>query len=531
MAKFTRLLVCSFALGGCSVEADAPFPQPDSEIEDRVGDLPDEEELVAEVCAPDHYVTLLAQGTKCTDLGPWDGARLFPDSLLYATAEVESVPDEMARYCTYTWKGNGEPTWMAFENSSLFEIATRDCLAITPQSDPISDAIAPALRDNFRWLAGRVSATDVDSAMSEDFRAPTTVALVDTFPHHEPSSPLSNHGPVMQTVIEDIACPDSDCAVDVPAYLGLPRTDSGPNPALGGYIGLQSDLARAIYVATERYREAEDAGAANNLVINLSVGWEPSMFGDAGSGAAVDAVYTALERARCAGALPIAAAGNSSGLRCNEDPLAPASWEQHPRPSLQRCNDLGVPNAVQDSPGGYSPLVYAVGGLAGPIESMAGTRNAGKPRLFAPASHVVAGEPMTPSMTGTSLAAAATSGAAALVWSYHSSLRPNDVMQLLYDYGASTPATADFGLGAGAVQIHRLDVCEALAAACSDPLSHCTNVPALSCGGTIPHTPDALVAAVDGLSLTPRQAHVQGHPPACATTPAASTMRCGCSRA
>lgn len=503
MANLTRLLACTFVLGGCSVEAGAPLPLPDAELEDRVGDLPDEDDLVAQVCAPDHYVTILSSGTQCTDIGKWKGTRLFPTSMFYATAEEDSLPTEMARYCTYEWTGGEAVPWQAFEGNPLFEAATRDCRAITPQGDPIADALAPALRDNFRWLAGRVDATDVDSASSEADRAPTTVAVVDTFPHHEPAKPLSDHGPVMQQVIADIACPDAtNCAVDIPAYLGLPRTKDGMNTMLGGYIGLQSDLARAIYVATEQYREAADSGEAYNLIINLSVGWETGLFGDAGTGAAVDSVYVALERARCVGGLPIAAAGNSSGLSCSEEPLAPASWEQELRPTLQRCADLGLTDsAVQDSSGGYSPLVFAAGGLATPTESMPGTRNAGKPRLFAPASHVVAGDPMTPSKTGTSLASAVTSGAAALVWSYHPDLRANDVMQLLYDYGAGTGSTSDFGLpSAGPMQIRRLDVCESLAAACADPGSSCAKVPTLSCNAPVPYTADDLFAIVDGLS-------------------------------
>lgn len=505
MAKLTRLLVCSFVLGGCSVEAGAPFPQPTDEIEERYGELPDEEELVAEVCTPDHYVAVLNQGTKCPKINGWNEARLFPDSLLYTSTENEDseLPAEMARYCRYAWAGDETPTWQDIEGSDLFETTSRDCRAVTPQTNPLAAALAPALRDNFRWLAGRLDATDLDSPSSESDRSPIRVAVVDTYPHHEPTAPNSTHGPVMQTVIEDIACPSSPCAVDVPAYLGLPRIEDGVDLVHGGYLGLQSDLAHAIYIATEQYRQALDAGTAEHLIINLSVGWEPSVFGDTGGGnSAVDAVYVALERARCLGALPVVAAGNSSGLACSEEPLAPAIWEENPRPGFTRCDALGLTNSyVPDTPGVYSPLVYSIGGLASPTESMAGTRNAGKPRLFAPASHVVAGDPMTPSMTGTSLAAASASGAAALLWSYQPTLPANRVMQLLYAFGANTTAVSDVGLGGATFPIHRLDTCASLVAACAIPGAQCGNIPApLTCGGLIPYTPDDLFAITDNLS-------------------------------
>lgn len=512
MPTFPRLLVCLLALGGCSAATDARLPDSEPEAEDRLGELPDEDQLYKQVCSPDRYVAVLSSGTQCPQLNGWSGSRVFPDAWLHETAEDDSLPPELARYCRYRWTDDGVPPWQQFETHPAFESVGRDCRAIAPQSDPISDALAPALRDNFRWLAGRLDANDLDSANSEASRAPTTVAVVDTLPKHEPTNALSNHGPVMQAIIEDLACPDSTCAVETPAYLGLPRTDKGINIAQGGYMGTYSDLARAVYRSTEEHRAAMDSGTSDNLIINLSLGWEPSLFGDVGGSPAVDAVFSAIERARCAGAIVVAAAGNSSGLRCTEEPLAPAAWEEYPRPDLARCGDLGLTaSAVQDTPGGYSPLVYAVGGLAGPNDSMVGTRNAGKPRMFAPASHVVAGDSMTPSMTGTSVATAAVSGAAAMVWSYRPNLAANQVMQVLYGLGVGTAATADFGLSGGGAPVRRLDLCNAVKAVCFNP-AHCSGVPALTCGGPIPHPVDDLFATVDSLSPTrdvPKFAAVQ----------------------
>ena len=520
MPSFSRLLctfVCSSIAVGCSA-SDAPLPEPEPEPEpklvERLGELPVSQELVDAVCTPNNYVAVLASGTKCPKIGAWNETRVFADATFYATAEQATVPAEMARYCRYSWTGDNPP-WQQIENHSAFTIAERDCRAVTLQSDPLSDALAPALRDNFHWLAGDVDATDLNSASSEQFRAPVTVALVDGLPHAEPTDVTSNHGPVMKAVIEDIACPDATCAVEVSPHLGLPRTEDGVDFVHGGYIGLYYDLARGIYRATEAWREAKDKGETSHLVINLSVGWEAAAFGDLGSSPGVNAVHMAIERARCLGAIPVVAAGNSSGLFCNETALAPALWEELPRPDLNRCADLGLTtSAVQDAPGGYSPLVYSLGGLQSPSESMTGTRNDGKPRLFAPASHVVAGDAMTASGTGTSFAAATGSGAAALLWSYRPDLAPNEVMQVLYGQGVGTTATADYGLSGGGAPIRRLDVCQAMKAACDGP-ANCPGVPVLACTGAQPYTADDLFAIADSLDHKRDYPKFSGAPAMC----------------
>src|SRR5262249_17039286 len=107
--------------------------------------------------------------------------------------------------------------------------------------------------------------------------------------------------------------------------------------------------------------------AAPKLVINLSVGWSPE-FGDQRQ--ASQTIFKLISRARCAGALVFAAAGNRFGG--NQQPVYPAPWADKPLPKE------GCPKA------GGLPVLYAVAGVE-VDDGMAGlTRERAIPELFAP---------------------------------------------------------------------------------------------------------------------------------------------------
>ncbi|MBV1860235.1 MAG: S8/S53 family peptidase [Nannocystaceae bacterium] len=459
------------------------------------------------VCDSSHQVARMpmsdqpGQSTVCKDFPAigWEAEPLFAS----ATAPA-SVLD---RYCRYTFVPAAGATTgdvsALVKSLPTAEIGV-DCQAVTPQGQAITDTIGQELDEFFGYVAGRVDGTGLDDAYPYAVRSAVQTTVIDTYPNAEPSKPISSHGPFVMSIIERIACPQgmAGCDIEVGAALGLPRTELGMNPDhRGGVVGLQSDLAHGIFEALERYR----ASPNGHSVMNLSVGWESELFGGsspANMPPSVRAVYDVLRMARCEGSLIIASAGNSSGLTCNEEPLAPGRWEELPAPTGAECSSMGATAFVPDS-ASYTPLVHAVGGMAGAKSRMLSSREFGMPRLVAAASHAVArprhGLPDLTIRTGTSVSAAVASAAASLVWSYAPDLSASDVMDVLYTSGVSSSVLSDFGVGA-AVGIHRIDTCRAVKHACTLPGSDCGKLGVtLKCQTSAPVSLPNMVAAIEDL--------------------------------
>lgn len=508
------LAACALALGGCADEADEPSS------EHRVGVLPppligipistnplttaELDTLNADVCDPAHMVGRRGTGVGCPDIGSWVGKRVFPGA---------NTPAELAAYCYYNWP-NGTP-----DATEISTLATRsvflpenggelapDCRAVQPQSDAISEQIGGGLQSLFHWYAGRVGTTMFGDPGPLQPPASIATVVVDTIPQGGVTNPTSDHGLIVESVVEAFACPGADCTVDVQHQLGLPRTNQGINVVQGGVIGLQSDLARGIFFAVEDYLDLGQ-NAPEHLVINLSVGWEPSLFSGqdpTDATPAVDTVYDAIRYARCHGALVIAAAGNSNGLVCDEQALAPGRWEESLAPLQQSdCDAVGVSNGVFDS-ANYAPLVHSVGGLDGLEDPMPGTRENGMPRLAAPATHGVAdlGAGPVEVRTGTSIASAVAAGAASLVWAHNPDLSPSQVMGALYSMGHDVGTeTAGFGAYGGGSDVRRLDTCRALKLVCNLPGARCNdvNLP-LACNTSSPTSVAALAEDIAALT-------------------------------
>ncbi len=418
--------------------------------------------LRAAVCSP-HVMVARSQDGSCDSVGAWVAHRVFPGS----------GSPSLAQYCRYTWPHPESPPPGPAVDALVASVGEgdigADCQAVTPEADAIGEVAGAAMRDIFYWSAGRVRGEEIVAAYPQATRAPVTVAVVDTYPSHEPPDPVSNHGPIVASLVDAFACPGGPCPVIVTHTLGLPRVDEDKTPDLvrGGVVGTQSDLARGIYDAVR------DSPDAQRLIINLSVGWDARLFGGEGfavQAPAVEAVRSALEYARCSGALVIAAAGNDGDLTCTEEALAPARWEEEPAPDATTCEALVGPGHATFG-GGYEPLVFAVGGLSWSGAAMPGTRHDGVPRLAASATRAPAApragldEPVV--RTGTSMAAAAVTGAASLIWSLDPSLTPAGVMDILYANGHPVGVQrSDFGPNGGNDPVHSLDVCEAVVAAC-----------------------------------------------------------------
>jgi len=161
--------------------------------------------------------------------------------------------------------------------------------------------------------------------------------------------------------------------------------------------------------------------------------------------------------------LVIAAAGNTSGNTSDptqgSGPTYPAAWELEAAPACVAC-----------PAGAACPLVYSVGGVDGADNPLANARPLARPQLTAPAFAVpgikaVAGvDTVVGPFTGTSVAAAAVSAAAAMVWLQNGAADPRQVMAGLYSTGVDLGVAADFCASASCPSIHRIALCSALQA-------------------------------------------------------------------
>lgn len=410
------------------------------------------------VCPASRVTVLRASGacplTVNGDFGKWDGGPLFPNS-----ADIPAL----AAVCAYEWKPNAtaKPDWKPLQVAPYTNLGS-DCEVNWPQGDALSDLVAPTLRDAFFEHIGRIDAADLPSAAA----TPVTVVLPDTASHF--NVPMnSDHAANMAGIIRSIACPTgAACNLTIERRLALPLLGDGViDWDNGGYFGSQNHLALAIYNAVSAWNQ----GPGGPLILNLSLGWEPTKFGGTGvpvsMPAAVQGVFRTLQYARCRGAAIFVAAGNVAGDDCIEGPLAPARWEGVMGPTVAYCqSQFGVnppwnPNS--------QPLVHAVGAVDHQERPLQSTRVEGRPRLAAPGFLAVADGPtgLTSAISGSSVATAVVSGTAALLWSRNSGQNAGWIFNRIYASAEPMLPTAisDFGPQG---EIRRVSVCAAIDYAC-----------------------------------------------------------------
>ncbi|HEY0132993.1 MAG TPA: S8 family serine peptidase [Nannocystis sp.] len=498
-------------LGACDETPGRAAPGPSeapSATTPREGQQADDDEPItvpADQC-PDDRRIVRAPPAACVsvpgDHGHWNAVQLFADGTP-SLAGAGTPPPGLAGYCQLTWAPDTSHAAPDLQVLGPLGAHESDCEVVWQQSDVLSDALSPALSATYLDHLDAPEAGDLLGA-----RHPVVVAVIDSL-SKATADGRSSHGESVGALIDGVQCPDAACDSRVRYRLALPRylnqqDETQVDWVKGGNFGSQGELAKAIFGAV---REWENHGSAGHLILNLSVGWEPS-FGGPGAPAdmpaPVRAVFDAMQYASCKGALIVAAAGNAAGA-CEEGPMAPAMWENHLAPSNAVCETIGAPAA----PGrpAITPndrLVYAVAGLRHDGRLLASTREKGRPRLAAPAFVAVndaAGAPNIP-MTGSSLAAASVSAVASLVWSYQHTLSPGAVIQQIYAAGVADVATtlADFGVK----QVtHRVSACKALAACTTTPTSEC---PAVVCDDVPPDIIGlgaASTAAFAGLATPP----------------------------
>jgi hypothetical protein len=490
MHHMRNIRISSFLLVLAAVACEPPGDGFESASKLRELELTPELESAA--CPAWRQVARLhPQAPGCPQVSGWAGSPLFDDA-----------PGELGDYCRYIWTGPGDADTSQLEAHPALVALAADCEVVFEQGgDAMWTAIGDDLEVLFHHAIGRATATDLDLTNTESSRSPVVVAVIDSIPEPVPETPRSEHGKLMASIVEDIACPDplAACSVEAVNVLGLPRYGLGQKDLVhGGYYGSQVDIAQAIYSTVDAWLLQDWSEGTPKLIISLSLGWEGEVFGDTSAPVrpAVEAVHDAIEYAYCHDAIIVAAAGNE-GYLCATEPLLPGGWEQLPAPDAARCAELGAP--APSLGGGYRPLVYSVGGLTHEYEPMPGTRANGMPRLAAAATHAVAGGDST-ALTGTSVGSAVAAGTAALVWSYNPNFPPAAVMTGVYAGGTSLPLTADYaGPGVTGTTVHAINACGALAGVCSHPSSTCPAMPLACLGAPAPLTLDDLFAEIGAL--------------------------------
>ncbi|MEZ4435101.1 MAG: S8/S53 family peptidase [bacterium] len=414
-------------------------------------------------------------GEGCPVVADWEAQPLFPGAVAgplqqfcrYARTRVRAVSPRHARII------DASPD-CAIVTSQAAPSPRRLPGPIGPSPDgspqlgdghPLVDTVAPRLH------AAHIARWSLPTPPPA-VRNPVLVAVLDTigdqtsYPSADDDVPLetlhSTHGPAMQAIISAIA---PDARID--AIQAMPEGNDDPSH---GHYGRLGQLAVALYHATT-------VGAGERLVINLSLGWDPANrpprmnpASDAALPSALRhlagrnlgvselAVYAAVSHAACTGALVVASAGNDPLGLGETGSLLPAAWAQDVLPA-RLCDGFAR------APLGNRPLLLAVGGVDLRDRRLSNARNVSTPRLVAPAEQAAVRLPVGDwvVLTGTSVAAAVASGAAAAVWQQRPGATAADVAAALYQGGVRLGRPAEVRHAGSTFEQRRLSVCGALA--------------------------------------------------------------------
>jgi hypothetical protein len=423
------------------------------------------------------------------------------------------VAAQLARFCVYeaesSWKKSAAP-FASPRHHGLVRL-DRDCAAMSVAgSGDLTPADLEALSAQFFAAAGRPRGMEINNQLG------VRLAFVDTEPTGDgvPTHPgNAKHGYTLAHIARRLVCSPQHperCAARITTRLALPildfdaasESETKIDSNHGGGIGTQMDLADAIYGEVNEWRaHLPRADAPQHLVLNLSLGWDPALFGGGKEASIADlqagtqAVYRALQYAKSLDVLVLAAAGNKRDC-CPQTsgPLLPAAWEQ------------GAPSDDAHRDSTLTPLVYAVGGVDAYGSALGNARPDGMPPRAAIGENAVVtawneGEKQFSSTwlyTGSSVATAVVSSTAALVWDSFPLLDSAAVMKTLYDSGKPLPMMASFtanGPSTTPLQTHQIAVCNALRYACTlnggpCPLSsdeECTSP--RTAAANLPHVP------------------------------------------
>ncbi|MFT7624071.1 MAG: hypothetical protein ACI9WU_003257 [Myxococcota bacterium] len=439
------------------------------------------------IACPDmRFIGQVDPGDDCPSLEaqqPWDVRRLFADP----ENQDEILPESLETFCLYEWQGDspvpgpdGTAALPGYKGQGPFNWMNRDCMVTATQSGAgLSETtLATVFLEHLKAFHKQAERPATLPWPEHEVR----VAIVDSWPREDLIPGIkpgqSMHGLAMGRIVDMLVCDPmgagagTPCPITLRRHLALNLEEDGvPNNVDGGYYGFQGRLASAIYASVRLWKTEQPSA---RLIINLSLGWAPdydegSPMDKPGLSEAVKAVRMAIEHARCEGALVIAAAGNvTTGPAASSGPLLPAAWAKDAAPAC--------------APDG--PLVYAVSGVDGRDIPLRNARPATRAQFEAPAFAAVAelGDATgalyrTSPLTGSSVATAVTTAAAAAVWVYDSALTSSQVMQTVYDTAEDLGSPADICPGSGpCATSRRVSICRAAAAV--SPGLTCTVIPA-----------------------------------------------------
>lgn len=422
-------------------------------------------------------------GSGCATVGYWSGAKLFSSA----------TDDTLKRYCVYTWTGTHAPSSPPLRRGDTYDM---DRLAVTGMGTYGKPSVADLAAETVDQLDPIGSYTSLPSHKAW-LGVLDTVRTLPVGTSVYTASSFDSHGNQVASLAQRALCDDNPgssptCSGRVTSRNAIAwvRNGSGDfvEPANGGTIGSQADVASAIYEEVKRW---ETYAAPNEqLVLNLSLGWHPSVGGGGAPGSMpipVRATYDALRYASCNGALVLAAAGHEDtpedGAK-GTGPLYPAAWEALAAPDGTECAAAFPGTSPTASTlTTYERLVYAVGAVDRHENPIVITRPDSMPLRAAAGSHLASfhGTGLKP-VTGTSAATAVVSAAATAARTLQPSLSPHDIMSILYDSGADTGVTAEFCDTTSCTDnTHVVSICAAVAAA-ADGTSYSGNYPTTACG-------------------------------------------------
>lgn len=473
----------------------------------------------AKACANWRWIGISRPEAQCPEIPGWTVRPLFPQlapvrqkSGGYCDQDSDKVPSleligELNRFCVYEAKDKrlGDSLFPPVASTELVRL-DQDCAALSTSGE--TKQTSEAWRDSFRRLQTQVGLPQVMLPVADPLSV--RLAFLDTEPTREElprrdQPRRSPHGYTLAHVARHLVCPGGNCAAQITTQLALPiiefdakhRKLTKTDTVQGGYLGMQSDLAVAIWKAVDAWKKNRKEGSHQHLVLNLSLAWDPELFSGLDEDsvdemkAGTQAVYRALQYAAGFDALVLAAAGNQKGEPCNNfGPLLPAAWESR-APQEKCCGEL-----CQKA----QPLLYAVGGVDSSGQPLVNARRGGMPPRAAygenSAVASLESDKPTASLTGSSVATAVVSSIAAVVWASFPHLTSAQVMEVLDESGDPLDLPASFGVRAsaslatsGKQRVHRLSLCSALLKACE---KHGPCHPQPSCD---PWTPELSVSA------------------------------------
>lgn len=383
---------------------------------------------------------------------------------------------DATRFCLYLWHGDPK---------APDEAALRDAPGLHAEPDyPVLVAAAHDAERDAKWFhpwheVVRTRLAIPTSRPEHPADAHVRVAVLDTASDTASGRVLDRlgHGRAVDRLIEELACDQlKRCATEVVNYPSLPLL-SDELRALGidelgaGAVGTRGILAARIEQATADWlAERDQPGGAQQLVINLSVGWSGCW--DKPGELASDVVRSAITRATCQGALVVAASGNGDIVPgCptlapgKPAHMLPGLWGGTPTTDAD-CKRLGASNA-RTTPS--APLLIGVGAVDHQDRQPLSIDH--EANLVAYGQNIVVGDTTsdngwTVMLSGTSMGAAALSGMAAALWSYRPQLPRARILELLRDSAVPLRAapSGEFvcnELG-GCKQVQRLALCPAL---------------------------------------------------------------------